>query len=217
MDPTGRSSADAQEQFDPVVLLKESRARSDSGLVEECRKGDVSAFDEVVRRYKDRIYHVVYRFLGNHEDALDVSQEVFVRAYRGIREFRGNAKLYTWLYSIAANLARNRLRDGSRKGRNRAMSLEALEAEAPGAAQNATATHHTPRTAASEKELEAILQQCLAELPDHCRMTFVLRTFEDLSYEEIAEAMGCPTGTVKSRLNQARRMLRDRLRELAVL
>lgn len=195
-----------------MVLLKEARGHSDQGLVEECRKGDSSAFDELVRRYKDRIYCVVYRFLGNHEDAMDVSQEVFVRAYRGIREFQGKAKLYTWLYSIAANMARNRLRDGSRRGRNKGTSLEALEERAPVAASG-----ETPRSLAVDRETEALLQRCLEELPDHYRMTFVLRTFEDLSYEEIAEVMGCPPGTVKSRLNQARRMLRERLRELAVL
>jgi RNA polymerase sigma-70 factor (ECF subfamily) len=210
-----QAHASAQELRKPVVLLKEARGHSDLGLVEECRKGDVSAFDEVVRRYKDRIYNVVYRFLGNHEDALDVSQEVFVRAYRGIRDFKGKAQLYTWLYSIAANLARNRLRDGSRMGRNRGTSLEALQEAAPGSVPASTA--ETPFTVAANRELEALLQRCLAELPDHYRMTFILRTFEDLSYEEIAEAMGCPAGTVKSRLNQARRMLRERLRELAVL
>jgi RNA polymerase sigma-70 factor (ECF subfamily) len=195
-----------------VVLLKEARGHSDQGLVEECRKGDSTAFDELVRRYKDRVYCVVYRFLGNHEDAMDVSQEVFVRAYRGIREFQGKAKLYTWLYSIAANMARNRLRDGARRGRNRGTSLEALEEHASIATSGVT-----PRSVAIDRETEALLQRCLEELPDHYRMTFVLRTFEDLSYEEIAEVMGCPPGTVKSRLNQARGMLRERLRELAVL
>ncbi len=148
---------------------------------------------------------------------MDVSQEVFVRAYRGIRDFKGNAQIYTWLYSIAANLARNKLRDGSRRGRNRGTSLEAFEMDAPGAAQEAAATSETPRTAAAQREMEALLQRCLDELPDHYRMAFILRTFEDLSYEEIAAAMGCPAGTVKSRLNQARKMLRDRLRELSVL
>lgn len=206
-----------QEPPEPVVLLREARSRSDVGLVEECRRGDNSAFDELVRRYKDRIYNVVYRFLGNHEDALDVSQEVFVRAYRGIRDFKGNAQLYTWLYSIAANLARNKLRDGSRRGRNRGTSLEALEVDAPGRAQEAASVTETPHSVASRKETEKLLQDCLEELPDHYRMAFILRTFEDLSYEEIAETMGCPTGTVKSRLNQARKMLRERLRELSVL
>lgn len=200
-----------------MVLLKEARGHSDLGLVEECRKGDSSAFDELVRRYKDRVYGVVYRFLGNREDALDVSQEVFVRAYRSINGFRGNSKVYTWLYSIAANLARNRLRDASRLGRNKGTSLERLEEEAPGLVDAAAGSNANPRESAISEELQSLLQQCLEELPEHYRLAFVLRTFEDLSYDEIAEVMGCPVGTVKSRLNQARQMLRDRLKEFAVL
>ena len=200
-----------------MVLLKEAKARSDKGLVAECQGGDTSAFDELVRRYKDRVYNVVYRFLGNHEDALDVSQEVFVRAYRSIDSFQGRAQVYTWLYSIAANLARNRLRDGGRKGRDRGTSLDALSERAPDVAQAASATHQTPRDLAQTHELDAVLQRCLGELPDHYRVAFVLRTFEDLSYEEIADVMGCPPGTVKSRLNQARKRLRERLAALAVL
>lgn len=199
-----------------MVLLREARAHSDIGLVEECRKGDSSAFDELVRRYKDRVYGVVYRFLGNREDALDVSQEVFVRAYRGIDGFRGNAKVYTWLYSIAANLARNRLRDSGRLGRNMGTSLELLNESAPGVADSMV-QQTTPRENAITGETQEVLQQCLSELPEHYRLAFVLRTVEDLSYDEIAEVMGCPVGTVKSRLNQARQMLRDRLKELAVI
>jgi len=199
-----------------VVLLREARAHTDAGLVEECRKGDPSAFDEIVRRYKDRVYNVAYRFLGNREDALDVSQEVFVRAYSSIDSFRGAAQVYTWLYSIAANLARNRLRDGSRMGRDKGISLEALHENTPGLADSHDA-QHSPRDSAIASETQALLQACLGELPEHYRLAFVLRTFEDLSYEEIAEVMGCPVGTVKSRLNQARQMLRERLREHAIL
>jgi len=205
-----------------VVLLKEAKARSDAGLIEECREGDSTAFDELVRRYKDRIYNVTYRFLGSHEDALDVSQEVFVRAYRGISQFRGQAQVYTWLHSIAANLARNWVRDHGRKGRNKGVSLDALTDPDPGDGGRsqpsvARGPDPTPREIAEGHELDEMLQQCLCELPDHYRMAFVLRTFDDLSYEEIATALGCPTGTVKSRINQARKMLRDRLADLAVL
>lgn len=194
-----------------MVLLSEARTRSDAGLVEECRKGDSTAFDELVRRHKDRVYNVVYRFLGNREDALDVAQETFVRAYRSITEFKGRAQVYTWLHSIAANLARNRLRDGGRKGRNLGAPLDALSPSAM------PRTESTPRAAAERHELDEALQQCLNDLPEHYRMAFVLRTFDDLSYDEIAQTLGCPTGTVKSRINQARTMLRERLEHLAVL
>lgn len=200
-----------------MVLLKEARTHSDVRLVEACQTGDASAFDELVRRYKDRLFNVVFRYLGDREDTLDVCQEAFVRAYRGIGGFQGKSKVYTWLCSIAVNLARNRLRDRGRRGRDKGMSLDALEASAPGVVREAAASRHTPRDAAMGHELNEILQGCLEELPEPYRMTFVLRTFEDMSYDEIAEMMDCPAGTVKSRLNQARRLLRDRLKEMAVL
>ena len=200
-----------------VVLLKEARGHCDASLVEKCRRGDGSAFDELVRRHKDRLYNVVYRFLGSHEDAQDVVQEVFVRAYRSIEGFRGESQVYTWLYRIALNLARNRVRDSKRKGRDKGTSLEALEGAAPGVAGRASSTERNPGSEAMAHELEETLQRVLDELPESCRMAFVLRTVDGLSYEEIAELMECPRGTVKSRLNQARRMLRDRLEELSVL
>jgi len=194
-----------------VVLLREARERSDARLVDDCREGDASAFDEIVRRYKDRVYNVVYRFLGNHEDALDVSQEAFVRAYRGVEGFRGGSQVYTWLYSIAANLARNRLRDSTRKGRNMGTSLEAM------VTPPAVNAQRTPRSEAEGHELDETLQACLNELPEHYRVAFVLRTFDDLSYDEIAETLDCPKGTVKSRINQARRLLRERLEALSLV
>jgi RNA polymerase sigma-70 factor, ECF subfamily len=200
-----------------LVLLKEARTHSDVRLVEACQTGDASAFDELVRRYKDRLFNVIFRYLGNREDTLDVCQETFVRAYRAIDGFQGKSKVYTWLCSIAVNLARNRLRDQGRRGRDKGTSLEALEASAPGVVLQAVENRDTPRDAAMAHELNDILQGCLKELPEPYRMTFVLRTFEDMSYDEIAETMECPAGTVKSRLNQARRLLRDRLKEMAVL
>jgi len=196
-----------------VVLLKEAEEQIDVVLVEGCRNGDSSAFEGSVRRYKDRIYNVVYRFLGNHEDAEEVAQEVFIRAYKGIQSFKGTAQVYTWLYSIAGNLARNKLRDGQRKGRNKGVSLEALESAGPGLASTGNAAD----IGAREHEMEEILQACLEELPEHYRMAFILRTFERLSYEEIADATGCPKGTVKSRLNQARMLLQKRMKDLSRL
>lgn len=199
------------------MLLKEEQHYQDALLVEECQGGDPTAFDALVRRYKDRIYNVVYRFLGNHEDAQDVTQEVFIRAYKGIRSFKGSAKLYTWLYSIAGNLARNKLRHGRRRGRDKALSLDGLHEAAPALAQESLGTARTPEAAAREKEYESLLQTCIEQLPEHYRMVFILRTFDNLSYDEIADAMGCPAGTVKSRLNQARAQLHQKLRELGAL
>jgi RNA polymerase sigma-70 factor, ECF subfamily len=198
-----------------MVLLKETQLESDAGLVDECRRGDARAFDALVNRYEDRIFNAALRFLGNHEDAADVCQEVFVRAYKAIDSFEGRAKVSTWLYSITLNLCRNRVRDSKRKGRDQGVSLELLEENAPGAVGGVT--NPSPREAAQGSELHAALQACLDRLPEHYRMAFVLRISEELPYDEIAESMGCPTGTVKSRLNQARRLLKDCLNESGVL
>jgi RNA polymerase sigma-70 factor (ECF subfamily) len=200
-----------------VELLKETTEHPDVALVTECQNGNPAAFEELVRRYKDRVYNVVYRFLGNHEDAEDVALEVFVRAHQGIRGFRGSARLYTWLYSIAGNLARNKLRDSGRKGRNKGASLEELQERAPDVAQRAIASTLAPDMVLQARETHELLQTALEELPEHYRLAFVLRTFDNLSYDEIAESLGCPKGTVKSRLNQARLLLRDRLKELGAL
>lgn len=199
-----------------MVLVNEERD-IDQLLVEQCQDGDMAAFDDLVLRYKDRIYNVVYRFVGHHEDAQDVVQEVFMRAYRGIQDFQGRSQVYTWLYSIASNLARNALRDGGRKGRDQGLSLNRLEEDAPTAAQQATRVDATPDRIAEQHEFNDVLQECILLLPEHYRMVFVLRTFDQLSYDEIAEALGCPRGTVKSRLNQARVLLRDALRERSVV
>ncbi len=205
------------EQGSPAAVAPASSALevSDTELADACRRGDEQAFGALVQRYKDRLYNVAYRYLGNREDALDVCQEVFIRAYRGLDGFQGTSQLYTWLHTIAVNLARNRLRDQSRKGRNQGISLEALTETGGGGAHAAPGPG--PCSEAQSHELEEILQQCLGELPEPCRLAFVLRTVEGLSYQEIAEALDCPKGTVKSRLNQARTLLRERLNALGVL
>ena len=199
------------------MLSKDARGCSDAALLAHCRDGDTSAFDEIVRRYKDRLYSTLFRILGDYEDARDVAQEVFVRAFRGLDGFRGEAQVYTWLYRMAMNRAHYRLRDRSRKGRNRAVSLYAIESDARSVAAAAVSENRTPAKEAESRELEEVLQQCLDELPEMLRMVFALRVFEELSYDEIADVMECPRGTVKSRLNQARVLLRSRLRELSVL
>jgi RNA polymerase sigma-70 factor, ECF subfamily len=219
-EPAGFSGVEEHvrnRRSNPVPALKEARTLSDEALAALCRAGSREAFDEIVRRYRDRVYAVIYRYVGNREDALDVAQETFVRAYRNIGQFAGESKFSTWLHAIAANLARNRLRDRSRKGRNMGTSLESLAENAPAMAQSAAASGLTPRHNAEAGELEAALQDCLDRLSEEARFVFVLRTFEELPYAEIAEAADCRPGTVKSRLNTARRSLHDCLQGKAVL
>lgn len=194
-----------------VETIKETDPYSDAALVDDCKSGNPAAFDELVRRYKDRVYHVVYRFVGNHEDAQDLSQEVFLRAHQSLAQFEGRSKIYTWLYSIAGNLARNRLRDGGRRGRDKVVRLDEMRAEREQAAVP------NPEQAARGREMEAAMQEALLTLPEHYRIVFVLRTVDRLSYDEIAEIVGCPKGTVKSRLNYARGQLYARLKEQGLI
>jgi RNA polymerase sigma-70 factor (ECF subfamily) len=189
----------------------------DEALVEACLKGTPQAFDELVCRHKDRVYNLLVRYLGNEQDALDAAQEVFLRAYRGLHGFTGRARLSTWLYSIAANLASNRLRDGHRKGRDKGVSLEHLLESAPAAAGRAISAVTNPRDLAQKRELDDLLQQELGCLPDHYRMPFILRVIEGMSYAEISEVLDCPEGTVKSRLSEARRRLREQLVKAGVV
>jgi len=199
-----------------MELLTEQDS-TEAALLDSCKSGDPEAFETLVNTYKDRVYNMAYRYLGRHEDAQDVTQETFVRAFKGIHDFEGRSQVFTWLYSIAGNLARNHVRDRSRKGRDKTVSLEQLSEKAPGLAQQFSATVDSPDALAAAHELRDTLQRCVEELPDHYRLVFVLRTYEGLSYDEIAEAVNCPPGTVKSRLNQARVQLRNRLKTLSVL
>lgn len=196
-----------------TVLLKEAREQGDAGLVEGSLRGDPGAFDELVRRYRDRLYGVLYRYTGNHEDAMDLAQEVFVRAYRGLHAYRGQAEVSTWLYSIAANLARNRHRDSSRKGRSMGTSLDTLLESVSGLPTGGA----SPREAASKCELDQALEACMADLSDTYRLAFCMKTFDGLRYDEIGLALGCPVGTVKSRLNEARKRLHGCLQARGVL
>ena len=172
------------------MLLKEAREQGDAGLVEGSLRGDPGAFDELVRRYKDRLYGVLFRYADNHEDALELAQEVFLRAHRGLHAYHGQAQVCTWLYSIAVSIARNRIRD--RKSRRR-----------------------TPADTARERDAD--LEACLADLPDTYRLAFCMKTFDGLRHDEIALALGCPATTVKSRLNEARRRLHASLHARGVL
>jgi RNA polymerase sigma-70 factor (ECF subfamily) len=192
-------------------------APDDAELVARAQQGDMAAFDGLVDRYKDRLYRVVYGYLGHREDALDICQEAFVRAWRGLDGFRGDAGAYTWLYRIATNAARNRLRDRSRKGRDRGASLEALSPAARLRMESDTARPDSPRDHAEERETAAALEGCLEALPEHLRMAFVLRVYDEAAYDAIGRVLECPVGTVKSRLNEARRRLRDCLKRRGVL
>ena len=188
----------------------------DADLAVAARNGDARAFDALVVRHQDRAYGLALRLVSNPEDAREIAQDAFVRAHRSLPDFRGDAAFASWLYRIVVNLARNRLRDRQRRGRNMAVSLEGLRASHPGHELPAPAESN-PRAAAEREEMEAMLQEALDVLPVEYREVFVLRLHENMAYAEIAAVLGCPVGTVRSRLNGARRKLHAWLHERGAL
>ncbi|QED28587.1 sigma-70 family RNA polymerase sigma factor [Microvenator marinus] len=181
---------------------------SDRKLVRNLRRRDEDAFRELVRVYQHRVFNIVYRILGDREEAEDVAQEVFVAIFKHIDSFRGDAKFSTWVYRIATNQARNRLKYHARRHRRDHQNYE----DAPESAHQDSdfaGTIPQPEDAVLGRELEKIIQEGLAELGEIHRTIIVLRDVEHLSYQEIAEIVELPEGTVKSRLFRARVALKE--------
>jgi RNA polymerase sigma-70 factor (ECF subfamily) len=181
--------------------VREGAPGDPPGLLDGLRRGDGRAFEELVIRYQHRVFGVAFRMLGNAAEAEDVAQEAFLRAYRGIAEFRGDSALATWLYAIVSRLALNRLGAGERRVIRQ--GEEALAFVADG--------QSGPAAAAEQSELQGALHRAIAELPDERRAAIVLRDIEGLSYEEIARALELPVGTVRSRIHRARMDLKAKL------
>jgi RNA polymerase sigma-70 factor, ECF subfamily len=181
--------------------VREPIPGDERALVDRLRAGEVRAFEELVRTYQHRVFGVAVRMLGNAAEAEELAQEVFLRVHRAIADFRGEAKLSTWLYAIASRLCLTRLGGGERRfGREGEETLARL---ASGQAD--------PAAMLERSELEAALHRAIAELPDERRIVVVLRDLEGLAYEEIAVALELPVGTVRSRLHRARMDLKEKL------
>ena len=178
----------------------------DLTLVAACREGRTEAFGELVRRYQDRLYPTLYRLTGSADDALDLVQDAFLRAYERLDRFDGESGFYTWLYRIAVNLAISARRRRKVVGRSPA----SLSANMPEPADDLASSDPSRPVLIGERD--RIIQTALDELPTDYRAVIVLNHLDGLSYDEIARALGIPVGTVRSRLHRARSELRDRLR-----
>jgi RNA polymerase sigma-70 factor (ECF subfamily) len=179
----------------------------DHGLIEAARAGRTEAFGLLVRRYQDRLYPTVFRLTGCPEEAQDVLQEAFLRAYTKLGRFRGGSSFYTWLYRIAVNLALS-----ARRRRPRAPLGDGCRDGAAGPA--ADPAEYDPSLPLERTERDRLIQEALNALaPDH-RAVVVLKEYDGLRYEEIGVVLGVPVGTVRSRLHRARCELRERLRSL---
>jgi RNA polymerase sigma-70 factor (ECF subfamily) len=180
-------------------------------LVRQAQSGDESALEALLSAHQDIVYRTALRFLGGREEAaFELAQEVLISAFRHIKRFRGESRFSTWLYRITSNLAKNRFVVENRE-RARFTSLEAPRSNESGedAPRDWADGQRDVRAVASDREKVALLVQRLEDLEPEWREVLVLRFFEDMSYEEIAEALVVPVGTVKSRLNRARRALRE--------
>jgi RNA polymerase sigma-70 factor (ECF subfamily) len=188
---------------------------ADEVLVARAQRGDAAAFGLLVRRYQDALFNGVYRMLGQREDAEDLAQEAFVKAHRGIGRFEGRSSFYTWLYSIARNLViSHRRKMGSRRHLNPLSIHEGSDNGGPSFDIHDKAER--PGAAAERRELRLRIEGAIEQLDDDYRSVVVMRDIEGFDYRTIARLLGCPQGTVKSRLHRARLALREQLKDLVV-
>jgi len=191
--------------------MSESERSIDQKLVVRVQKGDKTAFDLLVRKYQHKVAKLVSRYVRDRREVEDVTQEAFIKAYRAIGGFRGESAFYTWLYRIAVNTAKNYLESQSRRPPGSDMEIEGAELIESGAGLRDQAT---PERQMLTNEIASTVHRVLEHLPPDLRTAITLREIEGMSYEEIAEVMDCPIGTVRSRIFRAREAIDQELRPL---
>lgn len=176
-------------------------AQTDQQLVERVQKGDKRAFDLLVLKYQHKILALISRYMRDQDEIQDVAQEAFVKAYRALPKFRGDSAFYTWMYRIAINTAKNYLVARSRRPPGTDVDVEDAEYfEGPSALKDI----QNPENALYGQELKQVVERAIKNLPEDLRAAVTLREFDGLSYEDIADVMECPVGTVRSRIFRAR-------------
>ena len=195
----------------------EERARmsadaSDLSLVRRVQRGDKGAFDALVLKYQHKLVKLVMRYVRNPAEAEDIAQEAFIKAYRALPQFRGDSAFYTWLYRIAINTAKNAV--VSRDRNPVEYDLDRSNTDESYDMQGRMKDSETPEGLVLTDEIRSTVNAAIDALPDDLRTAIVLRELEGLSYEEIAAAMACPVGTVRSRIFRAREAIDRRLREV---
>jgi RNA polymerase sigma-70 factor (ECF subfamily) len=209
--PPDDGSTEPHEPRDALERPASGVEQSDLELVRRVQRGERGAFDLLVLRYQHKVVKLVARLLRDPAEAEDVAQEAFVKAYRAIGSFRGDSAFYTWLYRIAVNTARNTMASRQR----RPLDYEAELSESEQSAVEWRLRHlDTPEAAALTDEIHRTVNRSVEELPEDLRTAIVLREIEGLSYEEIAAAMDCPVGTVRSRIFRAREAIDRDLKPL---
>ncbi len=195
----------------PVTEAGPVKTDSDRMLVERVQRGDRSAFDMLVRKYQYKIIKLISRYVHDSTEALDVAQEAFIKAYRAIPGFRGDSAFYTWLYRIAINTAKNHLVAESRRPLDHGVDLQDPEQYDM---QARLRDMDTPERLLLTEEIQRTVEAAIEQLPEDLRTAIILREIDGMSYEEIAQAMSCPVGTVRSRIFRAREAIDGKLRPL---
>lgn len=185
-------------------------AQTDQQLVAKVQKGDSRAFDLLVLKYQHKIFGLISRYVHDADEVQDVAQEAFIKAYRALPRFRGDSAFYTWLYRIAINTAKNHLVSRSRRPPGSDVEVEDAEYYDGGAALRDI---NSPENALFGAELKAVVERAISALPDDLKTAVTLREFDGLSYEDIAEIMDCPVGTVRSRIFRARESIDKQVKE----
>ena len=188
-----------------------SEAKVDQLLVKRVQKGDKRAFDLLIQKYQHRIVSLVSRYVSDSSEAQDVAQEAFIKAYRAIGRFRGDSAFYTWLYRIAINTAKNWI--VARNRRPPSSDIDAADAEQYAMSSRLKETS-TPENELLREEIEHMVYDTIATLPEDLRTAIMLREMDGMSYEEIATTMECPIGTVRSRIFRAREAIDEKLKPL---
>ena len=196
---------------EPYRLKKLELAElSDEDVMERCALGSEAAFGTLVQRYRTRIMNLVCRFISDRDRAEEISQEVFLRVYRNRERYRKSGKFSTWIFTIAVTLTKNEIR--SRVRHKGTFSLDALEEESGGQGLPFPDANPLPDADLNAREIQQRVAEALRKLPARYREAVVLRDIEGLSYEEVGEILRIPGGTVRSRINRARLMLKERLK-----
>lgn len=181
----------------------------DKQLVERVQRGDQRAYDLLVLKYQHKIFGLISRYVKDHDEIQDVAQEAFIKAYRALPKFRGESAFYTWLYRIAINTAKNYL--VSRSRRPPSVDVDVADAEFYDGASGLRDTDN-PENVLYGNELKLVVDTAIAALPEDLRTALTLREFDGLSYEDIADVMDCPVGTVRSRIFRAREAVDEKVK-----
>lgn len=187
---------------------------SELDLVKQCQAGQTEAFDQLVNRYRSRVFAMIYNMVHNEQDAWDLAQDSFVKAWKSIKRFRGQSSFYTWLYRIVMNVTIDHARKKQIKGTGTEFNDEVKLGEIEPAARTAPRSEPLPHRQMERSEIRGRIDAAIAQLTPEHRAVILMKETEDMQYHEIAEALGCSIGTVMSRLFYARKRLQNLLRDV---